>query len=182
MFRKGQTYNLSDPKAESIYHSDVVGVFRRNESVAIRGKIKAGGVQKLLDDLSEHRSDNTNNNDEIKQKYKYVGKRRGSEGCVTAGLDARHSEERRNSSPNIKTDDVPRLRPKKISKESSLDKQKKRHSSYAELLEEVTNELNLEAVKVDSAADLIIQDAFNFLDKEQDNSHVNLHLIKKRFL
>ena len=64
MFRKGQTYNLSDPKAESIYHSDVVGVFRRNESVAIRGKIKAGGVQKLLDDLSENRSDNTNNNDD----------------------------------------------------------------------------------------------------------------------
>ena len=71
---------------------------------------------------------------------------------------------------------MPRLRPKKISKESSLDKQKKRHSSYAELLEEVTNELNLEAVKVDSDAHLIIQDAFNFLDKEQDNSHVNIYL------
>ena len=181
MFRKGQTYNLSDPKAESIYHSDVVGVFRRNESVAIRGKIKAVGVQKLLDDLSEHKSEyvNNDNNNEQNRKYKYVGKRRGSEGSVVAGLDARHSEERRNSSPNIKTDDVPRLRPKKISKEGSLDKQKKRHSSYAELLEEVTNELNLEAVKIDpihddASADIIIQDAFNFLDKEQDNSHVFL--------
>ena len=29
--------------------SDVVGVFRRNESVAIRGRVRAGGVQKLLD-------------------------------------------------------------------------------------------------------------------------------------
>ena len=61
MFRKGQTYNLSDPKVESIYHSDVIGVFRRNESVAIRGKIKAGGVQKLLDDLNENKSDHVIN-------------------------------------------------------------------------------------------------------------------------
>ena len=29
--------------------SDVVGVFRRNESVAVRGRVRAGGVQKLLD-------------------------------------------------------------------------------------------------------------------------------------
>ena len=29
--------------------SEVVGVFRRNESVAIRGRVRAGGVQKLLD-------------------------------------------------------------------------------------------------------------------------------------
>ena len=29
--------------------SDVVGVFRRNESVAIRGRVRAGGVQKLLE-------------------------------------------------------------------------------------------------------------------------------------
>ena len=31
------------------WSSDVVGVFRRNESVAVRGRVRAGGVQKLLD-------------------------------------------------------------------------------------------------------------------------------------
>ena len=58
----------------------------------------------------------------------------------------------------------------------SLEKKRNRHS-YIELLEEVTNELNLSAVKVDpevsnANTDKIIQDAFNFLDNDVDPSNV----------
>ena len=162
IFRKGQSYSLADAKVDTLNNNDVVGVFRRNESVAIRGKLsRAGGVQKLLEDLSDKTGD-----DETGEK------RRGSEGVNSLDV-SQYLETRRNSSPAINTDTVlPRMRRKKSS-ESSLDKherQKKRHSSYIELLEEVTNELNLEAVKVETGSNHTeseaIQNAFHFLDDE----------------
>ena len=163
IFRKGQSYSLADAKVDTLNNNDVVGVFRRNESVAIRGKTsRAGGVQKLLEDLSDKTGD-----DETGEK------RRGSEGGVNSLDVSQYLETRRNSSPAINTETVlPRMRMKKSS-ESSLDKherQKKRHSSYIELLEEVTNELNLEAVKVETGSNdtesEVIQNAFHFLDDE----------------
>ena len=62
----------------------MVGVFRRNESVAIRGKVKAGGVQKLLDDLSHIPPDNQ--------------PRRSSEGSLVVN---NNQSIRRNSSPGV---------------------------------------------------------------------------------
>ena len=67
----------------------------------------------------------------------------------------------------------------------SLEKKRNRHS-YIELLEEVTNELNLSAVKVDPEVshdntDKIIQDAFNFLDNDIDTSNVLNTIYKTDF-
>ena len=105
IFRKGQSYSLADARPDPVYNNDVVGVFRRNESVAIRGKVKAGGVQKLLDDLSEKETE-----EDSEQR------RRGSEG-VKRSLDVTQylDHARRNSSPTIKTEDLPRMRRKKNS-------------------------------------------------------------------
>ena len=130
--------------------SDVVGVFRRNESVAIRGKAKAGGVQKLLDELAlvgESKGGGS-------EGGLRVQRRRGSEGLLVN--KKRHSleiisapETRRNSSPSITCDDLAVIRRPKKNSDSAIEKKMKRHSSsYIELLEEVTNELNLQAVKV----------------------------------
>ena len=59
-------------------------------------------------------------------------------------------ERRRNSSPNISCDDLAVIRRPKKNSDSAIDKRKRHSSSYIELLEEVTNELNLQAVKVAS--------------------------------
>ena len=82
MFKKGQTYHIADAKNDPMFASDVVGIFRQNKSIAIRGRARAGGVQKLLDDLT----DEHNNNE----------KRRGSEGTLEIN---QINEPRRNSSP-----------------------------------------------------------------------------------
>ena len=85
---------------------------------------------------------------------------------------------RRNSSPTVTSEDLEAAiwRQKKTS-DSSIDR-RKRHSSYIELLEEVTNELNLNAVKIDpqrvddngiSDTSLIIQNAFDFLYTEDES-------------
>ena len=128
--------------------SDVVGVFRRNESVAIRGKVKAGGVQKLLDELAlagESRGGGG-------EGGLRAQRRRGSEGLLVT--NKRHSLEiisapelRRNSSPSITCDDLAVIRRAKKNSDSDIDRRKRHSSSYIELLEEVTNELNLQAVK-----------------------------------
>ena len=131
--------------------SDVVGVFRRNESVAIRGKVKAGGVQKLLDELAMAGESKGGGGE---GGFKSLQRRRGSEGLLVN--NKRHSleiisaseERRRNSSPNITCDDLAVIRRPKKNSDSAIEKRKRHSSSYIELLEEVTNELNLQAVKV----------------------------------
>ena len=164
--------------------SDVVGVFRRNESVAIRGKVKAGGVQKLLDELAMAGESKGGGGD---GGLKSLQRRRGSEGLLVN--NKRHSLEiisaqedrRRNSSPSITCDDLAVIRRPKKNSDSAIEKKMKRHSSsYIELLEEVTNELNLQAVKVrlkgdDRNQSIIIQSAFNFLDiKVEFNDNILL--------
>ena len=87
-------------------------------------------------------------------------------------------EARRNSSPTVTSEDLEAAiwRQKKTS-DSSIER-RKRHNSYIELLEEVTNELNLNAVKIDpqrmddngnSDTSLIIQNAFDFLYTEDES-------------
>ena len=98
--------------------------------------------------------------------------RRGSDGGVASRR--KEMEARRNSSPSITADDLAVIRRPKKNSDSAMMEKRKRHSSYIELLEEVTHELNLQAVKVDSNnTDLIIQNAFNFLDEVDncDNAH-----------
>ena len=128
--------------------SDVVGVFRRNESVAIRGKVKAGGVQKLLDELAMAGESKGGGGEGGLRAQR----RRGSEGLLVT--NKRHSLEiisapelRRNSSPSITCDDLAVIRRAKKNSDSDIDRRKRHSSSYIELLEEVTNELNLQAVK-----------------------------------
>ena len=144
--------------------SDVVGVFRRNESVAIRGKVKAGGVQKLLDELAlagEGRGGGG-------EGGLRAQRRRGSEGLLVnkkrLSLEIISGpERRRNSSPNISCDDLAVIRRPKKNSDSAIDKRKRHSSSYIELLEEVTNELNLQAVKVASGRKTLIdKNAFDF--------------------
>ena len=144
--------------------SDVVGVFRRNESVAIRGKVKAGGVQKLLDELAlagEGRGGGG-------EGGLRAQRRRGSEGLLVnkkrLSLEIiSGTERRRNSSPNISCDDLAVIRRPKKNSDSAIDKRKRHSSSYIELLEEVTNELNLQAVKVASGRKTLIdKNAFDF--------------------
>ena len=129
--------------------SDVVGVFRRNESVAIRGKVKAGGVQKLLDELAMAGESKGGGGE---GGLRGGQRRRGSEGLLVT--NKRHSLEiisapelRRNSSPSITCDDLAVIRRAKKNSDSAIEKRKRHSSSYIELLEEVTNELNLQAVK-----------------------------------
>ena len=71
-----------------------------------------------------------------------------------------------------------KFRSKSTSESGNGHQTKRNRHSYIELLEEVTQELNLEAVRVDpsdcqdeivdiSESEHVIQDAFHFLDNEE---------------
>ena len=129
------------------------GEFRRIDSVARRGGTKL--LLRSSGSLEEERSDG----------------RRGSDGLLAQRLEvpAESMQLRRRSSPNIWM----QLEPERVGRKS------RPHSTYLELLEEVTSELNLGEKKREE--ENIVESAFSFLDDHGPDSEVmrrlyeNLH-------
>ena len=179
MFRKGHSYNVAGARTETRGQRvgsgpEITGTFKRNDSVALRGGVRA--AKRILE--NDERRSNVNS---------APNSRRGSDGSLTKSVLSVFNEiqSRRSSSPNISLD-VGKFRLENQN-DSRLENQYKRQSSYLELLEEVVSELNLEGLTNgdDSSCNPLTHDnhnkkdedlvqiAFQFLDDfESDNSQV----------
>ena len=183
MFRKGQRYNVAGAKTEHRglrvgSGPEVTGTFKRNDSIAQRGGLRA--VKRVIGSEG-HRSNVSS----------APNSRRGSDGSLGKNVLSVFNEihSRRSSSPNISLD-VGQFRLDNQS-ESRLDNQNKRQSTYLELLEEVVSELNLKDLKNECGCNAanpdeclcstnntqkeeeFVQIAFEFLnDMESDYSQV----------
>ena len=120
------------------------GEFRRIDSVARRGGTKL--LLRSSGSLEDERSDG----------------RRGSDGLLAQRLEVplESVQLRRRSSPNIWM----QLEPERVVGKS------RPHSTYLELLEEVTSELNLGEKKREEES--VVESAFSFLDDHAPESEV----------
>ena len=141
MFRKGHSYNVAGARTETRGQRvgsgpEVTGTFKRNDSVAQRGGLRA--VQRMIESEG-HRSNVSS----------APNSRRGSDGSLGKNVLSVFNEihSRRSSSPNIGLDVGQFRLDNNHQSESRLTKQIKRQSTYLELLEEVVSELNLEGLR-----------------------------------
>lgn len=140
MFRKGHSYNVAGAKTDPRGFRggsgpEVTGTFKRNDSIAQRGGLRA---VKRMSEKGE------------KQHFASGPSiRRGSDGSLGKNALSIFNEvhSRRSSTPNISLD---MAQTKQLDNDELIEKQKKRQSTYMELLEEVVTELNLKDLKNDN--------------------------------
>ena len=140
--RRGHSYDVAGAGRGRLTRGGLNdGEFRRIDSVARRGGTKL--LLRSSGSIEEERSDG----------------RRGSDGLLAQRLEvpAESLQQRRRSSPNI------------WMLEERVGVKPRPHSTYLELLEEVTSELNLGEQKREEEEN-IVESAFSFLEDQSSGS------------